>query len=165
MRNYAPYYPSGQVGYVAFYLAIFLFATQLKGKKIKNVFVPVLYGFVALSLILVFWYFGDEVFYKFNKQKFPPKIPYIVWSLLSLVTIFVLYNRLKITKDNFINYIGKNAIFYYFAQGMSSSMVYFVVGALKESVNTWVLMVFIYVLNVGLAIVFAEILKKIALLS
>jgi hypothetical protein len=55
---------------------------------------------------------------------------------------------LKITKDNFINYIGKNAIFYYFAQGMSSSVVYFVVAALKESVNTWVLMVFIYALNV-----------------
>jgi hypothetical protein len=72
-----------------------------------------------------------------------------------------LYNRLKITKDNFVNYIGKNAIFYYFAQGMSSSVVYFVVAALKESVDTWVLMVFIYVLNVGLAIVFAEILKKI----
>ena len=72
-----------------------------------------------------------------------------------------MYNRLKITKDNFINYIGKNAIFYYFAQGMSSSVVYFLVAALKESVNTWVLMVLIYVLNVALAIVFAEILKKI----
>jgi hypothetical protein len=44
MKNFAPYYPSGQVGYVAFYLAIFLIATQLKGKRIKNVFVPVLYG-------------------------------------------------------------------------------------------------------------------------
>ena len=37
MKNFAPYYPSGQVGYVAFYLAIFLIATQLKGKRIKNV--------------------------------------------------------------------------------------------------------------------------------
>ena len=54
MKNFAPYYPSGQVGYVAFYLAIFLIATQLKGKRIKNVFVPVLYGLVALSLVLVF---------------------------------------------------------------------------------------------------------------
>ena len=44
---------------------------------------------------------------------------------------------------------------------MSSSVVYFLVAALKESVNTWVLMVLIYVLNVALAIVFAEILKKI----
>ena len=95
-------------------------------------FVPVLYGLVALSLVLVFWYFGNEVFYKFNKQNFRQKIPYIVWSLLSLVTIFVLYNRLKITKDNFINYIGKNAIFYYFAQGMSSSVVYFLIPPLKR---------------------------------
>ena len=161
MKNFAPYYPSGQVGYVAYYLAVFLIATQLKGKKIKDVFVPVLCGLVAMSLVTVFWYFGNEVFYKFNKQKFPPKIPYIVWSLLSLVTIFVLYNRLKITKDNFINYIGKNAIFYYFAQGMSSSVVYFLIPPLKDNVNTWVLMVIVYVLNVILAILFAEVLKKV----
>ena len=78
-----------------------------------------------------------------------------------MVTIFVLYNRLKITKDNFINYIGKNAIFYYFAQGMSSSVVYFLIPPLKESVNIWVLMVIVYVLNVILAILFAEVLKKV----
>lgn len=161
VKNKAPFYPSGQVGYVAYYLAVFLIANLLKGKKIQNIVVPVLYVLVAGSLVVLFWYFGAEVFYKINKQKFPPKIPYITWSLLSLVTIFVLYNRLKITKDNFINYIGKNAIFYYFAQGMSSSVVYFLVAAWKENVNTWVLMVLIYLLNVLIAIVFAEGLKKV----
>ncbi len=161
VKNYAPYYPSGQVGYVAYYLAVFLIAHLLKGKRIKNIVVLALYALVAVSLIVLFWYFGSEIFYKINKQKFPPKLPYITWSLLSLSTIFVLYNRLKITKDNFINYIGKNAIFYYFAQGMSSSIVYFIIAALKESVNTWVLMVTIYILNVILAILIAELLKKI----
>jgi len=44
---------------------------------------------------------------------------------------------------------------------MSSSVVYFLIPPLKDNVNTWLLMVLIYVLNVALAIVFAEILKKI----
>jgi hypothetical protein len=44
---------------------------------------------------------------------------------------------------------------------MSSSVVYFLIPPLKDNVNTWLLMVLIYVINVGLAIVFAEILKKI----
>jgi hypothetical protein len=94
--------------------------------------IPVLYGCVAAALIWMFWYYGNEIFYKINKNKFPPQIPYIIWAQFSLVTLFVLYNRLKITKENFITYIGKNAIFFYFAQGISSSLVYFLVVPLKK---------------------------------
>ncbi len=78
--------------------------------------IPVLYALVAGALVWMFWYYGTEIFYRINKNKFPPQIPYIIWAQFSLVTLFVLYNRLKITKDNFITYIGKNAIFFYFAQ-------------------------------------------------
>jgi TctA family transporter len=51
MKNFAPYYPSGQVGYVAYYLQ-FSYCNSIERKKIKDVFVPVLYGLVALSLVL-----------------------------------------------------------------------------------------------------------------
>ena len=101
------------------------------------------------------------MFLKMNKAKFPPKLLYIFWSSFSLLTLFVLYNRLKITKANFITYIGQNAIFYYFAQGISSSLVYFIVVAAKDYMNWWVLMIIIYSLNVVLAIIIAEGLKKI----
>ena len=95
-----------------------------------------------------------------NKQKFPPKTGYILWSLFSLITVLILYNRLKISKDNVINYIGRNAIFFYFAQGMSSSLVYFVVVPLKENINWILLMVIIYLINVSLAVGIALSLKK-----
>src|SRR5690606_35691400 len=98
-------YPSGQVGYVAFYLAIFLIANKMRGKKIPTTIIPVLYGIVAAALLWMFWYYGNEIFFKINRNKFPPKIPYIIWSLFSLVTLFVFYNRLKITKENFITHI------------------------------------------------------------
>lgn len=155
------YYPSGQVGYVAFYMTVFLIAHQLKGKKIPTKMIPVLYGLVVVALFGMFWYYGADMFYKINKQKFPPKIPYIIWTLFSLTTLFVLYNRLKIEKNNFICYIGKNAIFYYFAQGISSSIVYFLVVPLKDQMNWVVLMLIIYPINIGLAIVIAELLKKV----
>ena len=101
-------------------------------KKIPTKAIPVLYGLVGAALIWMFWYYGGDIFYKINKNKFPPKVPYIIWALFSLTTLFVLYNRLKITKENFITYIGKNAIFFYFAQGISSSLVYFLVVPLKR---------------------------------
>lgn len=155
------YYPAGQVGYVSFYLAVFLMAHQMRGKKIPAKIIPVLYGLVAASLIWMFWYYGSEIFYKINKNKFPPKIPYIIWSLFSLTTLFVLYNRLKITKESFVTHIGKNAIFFYFAQGISSSLVYFLVVPLKEYMPWWLLMIIIYIINIILAFIISAGLKKV----
>lgn len=157
---YPAYYPTGQVGYVSFYLAVFLVAHHMKGKRIPTHVVPLLYGALVLILIAMFWFYGTEIFYKMNRQKFPPKLPYIVWSMLSIITVFVLYNRLKITKKYFVNYIGKNAIFYYFAQGISSSLIYFFVAPLKEHMNWVLLMIVAFALNVLMAVIIAEFLKK-----
>lgn len=154
------YYPTGQVGYVAFYLAVFLIGNRMRGKKIPNKVIPLLYALVAGALLWMFWYYGNDIFYKINKNKFPPKIPYIIWAQFSLVTLFVLYNRLKISKDNFITYIGKNAIFFYFGQGISSSLVYFLVVPLKENMPWWLLMIIIYSINIILAFIISAGLKK-----
>jgi len=154
------YYPNGQVGYVAFYLAVFLIANKMKGKKIPTKIIPVLYGLVVVALIWMFWNYGSEIFYKMNKQKFPPKMPYIIWASFSLVTLFVLYNRLKINKPNFFTNVGQNAIFYYFAQGMSSSLVYFLVVNLKDSISWYFLVLIIYPVNILLAVLLAKGLKK-----
>ncbi|PWN66830.1 acyltransferase [Chryseobacterium phosphatilyticum] len=158
---YPEYYPTGQVGYVAFYLAVFLVGNRMRGKKIPTKVIPVLYAVVAGALLWMFGYYGSDIFYKINKNKFPPQIPYIIWTLFSLVTLFVLYNRLKVTKENFITYIGKNAIFFYFAQGISSSLIYFLVVPLKEQMPWWVLMILIYIFNIILAFIISAGLKKV----
>ncbi|WP_336686895.1 acyltransferase family protein [Chryseobacterium bernardetii] len=155
------YYPTGQVGYVAFYMAVFLIGNRMRGRKIPAKLIPILYALVGVALTWMFWYYGNEIFYKINKNKFPPQIPYIIWAQFSLVTLFVLYNRLKVTKENIITYIGKNAIFFYFAQGISSSLVYFIVVPLKENMPWWALMVIIYVINIILALIISAGLKKI----
>jgi hypothetical protein len=155
------YYPTGQVGYVALYLGLFLIAHQLKGKKIPAKVFPFLYGVLFIILIILFWNFGKEYFMKMNKSKFPPKLLYIFWSSFSLLTLFVLYNRVKIEKNNFITYIGKNAIFYYFAQGMSSSLIYFIVVPLKEFLPWGIMLLVIFAINILLAVIIAEGLKKI----
>ena len=123
--------------------------------------IPVLYGLVAVALTWMFWNYGSDIFYKLNKQKFPPKIPYIIWTLFSLVTLFVFYNRLKITKPNFITNVGQNAIFFYFAQGMSSSLIYFLVVPMKDSMSWWLLVLIIYPLNIFLAFLISIGLKKV----
>lgn len=153
-------YPSGQVGYVCFYLAIFLIAHQLKGKQLNKNLIPLLYTLCLAALATLGFVYGDDIYLRMNKMKFPPKLPYILWSFLSLITVFALYNRWKITKDNFINEIGRNAIFYYFAQGISSSLVYFVVVPLQDQIHWAILMIAIYILNVLLAIAIVQLLKR-----
>ncbi|MCS3867627.1 fucose 4-O-acetylase-like acetyltransferase [Chryseobacterium ginsenosidimutans] len=154
-------YPSGQVGYVAFYMTVFLVANKMRGKTIPVKMIPVLYSIVALALIWMFWNYGNDIFYKINRNKFPPKIPYIIWASFSLVTLFVFYNKLKITKESFVTHIGKNAIFFYFAQGISSSLIYFLVVPLKENMSWWVLMIIVYVINIILAFIISIGLKKV----
>ncbi|MBL7879229.1 MAG: acyltransferase family protein [Chryseobacterium gambrini] len=154
-------YPSGQVGYVAFYMTVFLIGNRMKGKKIPDRMIPVLYGLVAVALAGLFGFYGQEIFYKINKNKFPPQIPYIIWNFFSLVTLFVFYNRLKITKENVVTYIGKNAIFFYFAQGISSSLVYFLVVPMKGNMPWWILMILIYGINTILAFIISAGLKKV----
>lgn len=157
---YPHYYPTGQVGYVAFYLGIFLVANKLKGKKIPTKIIPVLYGILLLILAFLLWTEGKELLIRMNKAKFPPKLLYIFWSSFSLVTLFVLYNRLKISKESIVIYIGKNAIFFYFAQGISSSLVYFLVVPLEEKMPWWLLMILIYLINIALAFGIAVVLKR-----
>lgn len=155
------YYPSGQAGYVAFYLGLFLLAHQMKGTRLPKAIVFTLYGlfFSVLAGILFTW--GKEYLMTMNKAKFPPKLLYIFWSSFSLITIFALYNRLKIKSESLITYVGQNAIFFYFAQGISSSLVYFAVNQLKDSLPWFVLMIIIYIINVILAVAIAVLLKKV----
>lgn len=155
------YYPTGQVGYVALYLGLFLVAHKMRGKRIGKKNIAILYGFVGILLLAMFGYYGKDVFYLMNRKKFPPQFPYIVWSLFSIVTLFLFYNRLKIIKNNWITYIGKNAIFYYFAQGISSSMIYFIVAPLKDICHWTALLILIFGFNILLAVSIAEGLKKI----
>lgn len=157
---YPNYYPTGQVGYVTTYLAIFLLAARLKGKKLSNR-AMLLCSIIGLGLFVwLFSTYGAEIFFKINKQKFPPKVPYIIWILPSILLLFALYGRLKINKQNLFTYIGQNAIFYYFAQGISSTIIYFIVTPLKDSIHWVALLLIAFVINVILAIIIAEALKK-----
>ena len=153
------YYPGGQVGYVAFYLGLFLVAHLLRGHRLSGKTIAFLYGIFFTVLLILYWNNGIELFMKMNKAKFPPRLLYIFWCSFSIITLFAFYNRLKISKDNFVTYIGKNAIFFYFAQGISSSLMYFLVVPMKDLLPWYVLMVIIFAVNVVIAVALAEILK------
>lgn len=133
----------------------------MRGKKIPTAWVAFLYIAVVSILVGLFYFYDKELFYLLNKQKFPPKWSYMLYLSFCLLTLFVGYNRLKIETSNLVTYIGKNAIFYYFAQGITSSLLYFMVVALQDKIEWYVILPLVFVINLLAAIVLAAALKKI----
>ncbi len=155
------YFPSGQVPYVSIYLGVFLLGHLIRGKKLSLKWVVSLYVLFFIGLIILVQSLGIDAFMKMNKSKFPPKLLYIFWISFSLITLFALYNRWKIKKNNFVTYIGQHAIFFYFAQGISSSLIYFLVVPLEESMHWSLLLIFIFIVNVFLAFIIVKLLMKV----
>ena len=105
--------------------------------------------------------------YDLQSAKFPPSIEYGFASLISVV-IAKFFDGKYTAKNDFIEHIGRNAIFYYFGQGIGSSVNYFVVNMIN--LNNWIIKwILTYVINVivtifvaeVLALMYSKILKKI----
>lgn len=154
------YFPSGQTSYVALYLAVFLLGHQIKGKILPVNWSIALFALFFAILLLLYFNNGTELFMTISKKKFPPRDIYIFWMSFSLITLFTLYNRWKIKANSFITSIGRNAIFYYFAQGISSSLIYFLVFPLKDQVNWILLMLVTFLVNLLLAVVLVKFIEK-----
>lgn len=155
---YPQYYPTGQTGYVMVYLGVFLLANRLRGRRLSSMVITISYMLAGLSLVWAIYTFGLD--YHLNKNKFPPKLPYIIWISFSVITLFALYNRLKIERKSLLTFIGENAIFFYFSQGISSTLIYFLVDWLRFSITWYVLLPIAFAVNIALAVVLAIALKK-----
>ncbi|MGN0727986.1 acyltransferase family protein [Treponema sp.] len=79
---------------------------------------------------------------KVQAAKFPPSLAYGFFSLLSIFTFLFLENHINIEGGKFPNvkkflaHIGRNALFYYFAQGIGSSAIYIL---RKLNIRPWFL--------------------------
>jgi len=112
--------------YLSFYSVIFLFGYIVHTYKIKDIKQLILYeGIVVIANLIIFKIYNLGI-NDIQVIKFPPAFPYLGFSMISIILFWYLKDHLKITENNKINYIGKNAIFFYFAQGISSSFIYYI---------------------------------------
>jgi len=116
---------------------------------------------VGLSLLLIVGtiftsYLQRLPIYDLQSAKFPPTIKYGIVSMLSIVIAKYFDGKYE-CNYNFIEHIGRNAIFYYFAQGIGSSINYYMVRMI--SLDNWFLKwVLTYIINVTITILIAEVL-------
>ena len=105
------------------YIFVFLLGYYLYNKKIKDlksfliIFIPTI--LIALAVIKFGWYGIDNI----QGAKNVSSITYFCFSMISIVVATYLKDRIKFSIKP-LEFIGQNAIIYYFAQGVGSSLIY-----------------------------------------
>lgn len=111
----------------------------------------------VIGLMFLFAWMKSVPVFPMQANKFPPSIIYLWYSLITIL-IAVYCRKFYRNKAGFINYIGKMAIWYYFSQGISSSILFYFVPLVNAG---WILKFLIMLtLNLVMAITIAELFKR-----
>lgn len=144
--------------HVLFYLALFLLGYFYKDKiwqdKYKNLWAS---GCVLTAVCVYVLTYITEGNFVFNVMlnKFPPRLPYLALSFVSVGFFMWLYQPQRHNK--LLEHIGKNALFYYIGQGIGASLLYYVVGYVMLPV--YIKLPLMFMLNLFLTALSAEVFK------
>ena len=114
-----------------------------------------LIAIVALfSLVILFTFIQDLPVYDIQSAKFPPSPKYAFVSLIC-IAVAVFCKKFYKGGGEIFKHIGRNAIFYYFAQGVSSSVLFYLVDAfdIRFWILKWLLML---AANIVMTVAIAE---------
>lgn len=139
---------------ISYYLLIYLIGYLSFNYKFKNLKQLIILEIINLVCLLVIFKINNLGINNIQDIKFPPTLPYLFFANISILLFFYLKDKLKIKKENKINYIGKNAIFFYFAQGVSSSFIYYVYKYIPFN-NIWIKFIIMLSVNIILTTLFA----------
>ncbi len=105
------------------YLFIYLLGYYLYNLHFKNINQFLLAIFTILIIFVLLILFNDYGFLDMQEAKGMAHINYFVYSLFSILLITFLKDVISF-KENIFNFIGKNALVFYFCQGIGSSLIY-----------------------------------------
>lgn len=129
------------------YSFIYLLGYYSYNIKIKRNSSFVIQLMTLLFILFVFQKYMALDIEKMQIYKFSYDIKYLLYSSISMLIVFFLKDRIKIKSNNLFTYIGKNALTFYFAQGISSSILYFILP--KISINLWFIKLLVmFIINI-----------------
>lgn len=118
---------NGSLQTVLFYCIFFLL-----GYLTKDWFVPKLrYLLAALGVfvigLLAFIVLSGRNGFDLQSAKFPPNLQYLFASLIGVSIALYVKRFAKIASSNIFVWVGKNALYFYMAQGVASSLLFFII--------------------------------------
>ena len=141
-----------------FYGTFFMMGYVLMSEKA----IPVPY--IAAAFVINFFvligleHFTDMSIYGMVNNKFPPSILFFVYSLFYIM-IMKVSGHYSLKDNRFLSYMGRNAIYFFFAQGFAVSLINLADDLIK--IENWVIKyTFSCIIALGLTVIIAVILKK-----
>ncbi len=147
-----------EISKILMYNFIYLLGYYLYDKKITSKkFAYLFLGIITTNILLAF--FGPYKYIDMHIAKFAFDFTYLAYSLVSISLTWYFLNRIKIKENNPFVYIGQNALSFYFAQGVSSSLMFHV--ARKIRLIWPIKLTIIFLINVVITTLIAIALKQI----
>lgn len=146
--------------YIAFYLFFYLLGYLLKDvyvQKLRIVAAIAVANTVALAGVAVAS--GLDIF-NIQELKFPPTFVYLLWSLYGILLVVALKKRFETMPATFVSYLGANAIFLFFGQGIASSLIYYYMDAIALP-YWWLKLAVILSINIIMTCMFAAAIRYI----
>ena len=146
------------VRYLFFYSFFWILGTIRFGKQTS------FYNFILFIFICVIGFLGSSYLQglsiaELQKAKFPPSLKYGFASMFVILIAEYFEGKERLFHNNFLTHIGSHAIFYYFAQGIGSSLSYYMVKVF--STQYWFLKwIVVFLFNLLITILLAEILAR-----
>ena len=105
------------------FIFIYLLGYYLYHFHFKNLKHFLIILFLVIFGLVILLYFNSYDFLDMQDSKSIAHINYFVYSLISIVCVTYLKDKINI-RNTIFNFIGKNALIFYFCQGIGSSLIY-----------------------------------------
>lgn len=137
---------------ILMYSFIYFLGYYLYNFKIKN-----LKCFLGISSIFIFlitclYFFTDFNILNMQSYKFLYSFYYLLYSMISILIVFYLKDKINISSKNLVSYIGKNALIFYFCQGIGASMIYFILPHVSKF-NILLTIILMFIFNFSITII------------
>lgn len=145
---------------VFFLSALFLFGywcfSHVLYAKGRKCFALIVLVTALIMSVACYWKFGHKIFV-LQDYKFPFELPYVAISFVSIAFTIFFYDENR--QNKWLEYLGRNALYYYAGQGVSSSLLFVVEPHISLVWGIKLLIMFAF--NVVLTILFSERIKRI----
>ena len=143
----------------AIFSFIFLLGYYASSNKIQDIYKLIMYEIDTLIVIYLVFKSNGYKLESIQSLKFPATIYYMLVSFISIFLFWYLKDQIKIKKNNPINYLGKNAIFFYYSQGIGSSLLFLIRDKITLS-NIYIKFIILLIINLIISILIGIVLNE-----
>ena len=116
---------------ILMYNFIYLLGYYLYNYKIPKFRNYLFLMFINIIVLILLLFYNDLHFLDMQVAKSQFHINYLFYSFISIITITYLKDKIKLKKTP-LHWVGKNAISFYFCQGIGSSLIYYLYKYIKN---------------------------------